>query len=146
MFWHLTRLNWMTILSETCCELTATPSTGRIEQETGEGLQSTLVTLYSRRNDSRRNDFPERTLEMISIEVGPKGAGPFLVVAWYRPPAKPVETFTKLEKNLDFFDRENKEILILGDTNCDFLKVSSPEMDSNLAGNSLDMSNIYDLF
>ena len=81
-----------------------------------------------------------------SIEVEPKGARPFLVVAWYRPPAEPVETFTKLEKNLDFFDRENKEIPILGDTNCDLLKVSSPEMDSNLAGNSLHMSNIYDLF
>ena len=64
---------------------------------------------------------------MISIEVEPKGARPFLVVAWYRPPAEPVETFTKLEKNLDFFDRENKEILILGDTNCDLLKVNSPD-------------------
>ena len=71
---------------------------------------------------------------------------PFLVVAWYPPPTEHVEAFTKLEKNLNFFDRENKEILILGDTNCDFLKETSQEMDFNLAGNSLHMSNIYDLF
>ena len=95
---------------------------------------------------SRRNDFPERALEIISIEAQPKGVRPFLVVAWYRPPTEPVEIFTKLEKNLDFFGRENKEILILGDTNCDLLKETSPEMDFNLSGNSLHMSNIYDLF
>ena len=79
---------------------------------------------------------------MISIE----GARPFVVVAWYRPSTEPVETFTKLENNVDFFDRENKEILIVGDTNCDLLSVTSAEMDSNLAGNSLHMRNIYNLF
>ena len=46
---------------------------------------------------------------------------------------------------MDFFDRENKEILIKGDTNCDLLKVTSAEMDSNLVGNSLHMRNIYSL-
>ena len=66
-------------------------------------------------------------LEMISVEVEPKGAGPFVVVAWYRPPTEPVETFMKLANNIDFFDRENKEIIILGDTNCDLLKVTSAE-------------------
>ena len=38
----------------------------------------------------------------------PKGARPFLVVAWYRPPAEPVETFTKLEKNLDLESIEQR--------------------------------------
>ena len=47
---------------------------------------------------------------------------------------------------MDFFDRENKEILIVGDTNCDLLKVTSTEMDSNLVGNSMHMRNIYSLF
>ena len=69
-----------------------------------------------------------------------------MVLAWYRPPSEPVETFTKLEKNIDFFNRENKEILIVGDTNCDLLKVTSAEMDSNLVGNSMHMRNIYSLF
>ena len=97
--------------------------------------------------DQRKSlDFPERALEMISIEVEPKGARPFLVVSWYRPPTEPVETFTKLEMNMDFFDRENKEILILDDTNCDLLKVTSAEIDSSLSGNSLHMRNIYNLF
>ena len=58
---------------------------------------------------SRRNDFPERTLEVISIEVEPKGARPFFVVAWYHPPTEPVETFTKLEKNLEFSSVRTKK-------------------------------------
>ena len=95
---------------------------------------------------SRRNDFPERALEMISIEVEPRGARPFVGLAWYRPPSEPIETFTKLEKNMDFFDGENKEILIVGDTNCDLLKVTSTEMDSNLVGNAMHRRNIYSLF
>ena len=94
---------------------------------------------------SRRNDFPERALEMISIEVEPKEARPFVIVAWYCPPTEPVETFTKIAK-MDFFDRENNEILLVGDTNCDPLRVTSAEVDSNLAGNSLHMRNIYNLF
>ena len=109
----------------------------------GEGV---AVYVSDSLRHSCRNDFPERALEMISIEVEPKGARPFVVVAWYRPPTEPVETFIKIEKNMDFFDRENKEILIVGGTNCDLLKVTSAGMDSNLAGNSLHMRNIYSLF
>ena len=97
-------------------------------------------------NHLRRNDFPERALETISIEVEPRGARPFVVLAWYCPPSEPIETFTKLEKNVDVFDRENKEILIVGDTNCYLLKVTSTEMESNLTGNSMHMRNIYSLF
>ena len=50
--------HWMPV---TCCELTVAPATGRIEQETGEGLQFTSVTL----KHSRRNDFPEKALDPV---------------------------------------------------------------------------------
>ena len=44
-----------------------------------------------------------------------------MVIAWYRPPSDPVATFEKLEHVLQFFERENKEIILLGDRNCDLL-------------------------
>ena len=44
---------------------------------------------------SRWKDFYERTLEMMSIEVEPRWARSFFVVAWYRPPAEPVDETQK---------------------------------------------------
>ena len=67
----------------------------------------------------RRRDIPEEGLEFISIEVKPTNALPFLVAAWYRTPSDPIESFTKLEGIFEFFDHENKETILLGDTNCD---------------------------
>ena len=67
----------------------------------------------------RRNDLPEGGLEIICLEIEPTRARPFYVVAWYRPPSDPVQTFTKLERNLEFLDRDNNEIILAGDTNSD---------------------------
>ena len=55
------------------------------------------------------------------MEVKPVKASPFMVIASYRPPSDPVATLEKLEQVLQFFERENKEIILLGDTNCDLL-------------------------
>ena len=52
---------------------------------------------------------------------------PFLIVAWYRPPSDPPDSFKKLQGNLKCFEQVNKEIIVLGDTNCDMsLSESSP--------------------
>ena len=67
-----------------------------------------------------RQDFPNKSLEIICIEVEPPHSNPFIVIAWYRPPSEPNSCFDSLQENLSFFDREGKEIIILGDTNCDF--------------------------
>ena len=64
------------------------------------------------------------------------------VVAWYRPPSDPVETFSKLEQILSFLDKEEKEVILLGDTNCDFTVKEGIAMDSN----SKHLTNIYELF
>ena len=58
---------------------------------------------------------------------------PFLVVAWYRSPSDPVDSFDKLEKALAFFDKEGKESILLGDTNCDLAKKSSDQTLDNSA-------------
>ena len=43
-----------------------------------------------------------------------------LVIKWYRPPSDPIISFDLLEKVLSSLDSEEKEIILIGDTNCDF--------------------------
>ena len=68
-------------------------------------------------NHHTRNDIPENGLQLIVIEIELTGAKPFCVVAWYRPPSNTVHTFTKIERNLELLDSDNKEIIVKGDTN-----------------------------
>ena len=83
--------------------------------------------------------------EFICIEIEPIKARPFLIFAWYRPPSARIESFKKLEGNLEYFDRENKEMIILGDTNCDFSSKVADEYSSSL-NNTAHLAEIYDLF
>ena len=86
-------------------------------------------------------------MEFIGIEVEPTKAQPFIVAAWYRPPSNPIQSFTKLEGNLEFYDRENMEIVFLGDTNCDmYLLENSPENTKNHVKAAVPMASIYDTF
>ena len=80
------------------------------------------VALYVR-NTVRfepREDLPNKSLELICIEVEPPNSNPFVVIAWHRPPSEPNSCFDSLHENLSLLDGEGKEIIILGDTNCDF--------------------------
>ena len=70
--------------------------------------------------------------------VGDMKATPY----WYRPPSNPVESFSKLELILSFLDKEEKEVILLGDTNCDFTVKEGIVMDSN----AKHLTNIYELF
>ena len=67
---------------------------------------------------------------------------PFLLVAWYRPPGRPVDTFVKMEKVLTFLDKEDKEIIFLGDTNCDLTKRADRPIDND----SRHLDSLYELF
>ena len=58
-------------------------------------------------------------LELVCIEIKPVRAAPFFVMAWYRPP-NVSDGFDHMEECLQFLDREDKETILLGDTNCDF--------------------------
>ena len=80
------------------------------------------VAVYVRNllKHNRRTDIPDKSLELVCIEIEPIRARPFLIFAWYRPPSALIESFKKLEGNLELFDRENKGMIIMGDTNCDF--------------------------
>ena len=90
-----------------------------------------------------RSDVPTDDLELICIEVEPPKSKSFLVLAWYRPPSGPVGTFNKLEKVLSFLDKEGKEMILLGDTNCDL----TPKQDEQPIDNdSKHMLDLYELF
>ena len=56
-----------------------------------------------------RDDILADMLEIMCIEIEPLKSKPFLVIAWYRPPSEPVGSFDKLEKVLDYLDREGND-------------------------------------
>ena len=90
-----------------------------------------------------RLDIPTDNLELICIEVEPPKSKSFLVLAWYRPPSDPVGSFSKLEKVLSFLDKEGKEIILLGDTNCD---LTPKQAEQPIDNNSRHMLDLYELF
>ena len=96
-----------------------------------------------------RDDIPKSSLEALCIELKPVRSSPFVMLAWYRPPDVSNEVFNDLEKTLQFLDKEGKEIIFLGDTNCVILpNYSSSQLskDINLPSHSNRVLQIYNLF
>ena len=95
-----------------------------------------------------REDLPKSNLELVCIEIKPVRAAPFFVIAWYRPP-NVSDRFDHMEECLQFLDREDKETILLGDTNCDVLPKYSREGDTNpndLQAHSLRLLELCNLF
>ena len=90
-----------------------------------------------------RVDLPSEGLELLCVEISTLKSKPFLVVAWYRPPSDPVDSFNKLENALAFLEKESKEIILLGDTNCDLAK---KPIDQTPENNAKHISSLYELF
>ena len=90
-----------------------------------------------------RSDVPVDDLEITCIEVEPPKSKSFLVLAWYRPPSDPGASFDKLEKVLSFLDKEGKEIILLGDTNC---YLTPKQAEQPIDNNSKHMLDLYELF
>ena len=77
------------------------------------------------------------------MEIKPPKSRPYIVIVWYRPPSDPVDSFNKLETNLSYLDREGKQIILLGDTNCDFTSIPKGQLSDN---NAKHLRSIYNLF
>ena len=60
-------------------------------------------------------------LEILTVEIKKPKSRPFLLTTWYRPPDSKVEIFDKFESYLLKLDEEDKESMIVGDTNCNLL-------------------------
>ena len=97
---------------------------------------------------SIRNDFPESSLETLCLVVKSVLVAIFLIFAWYRPPNSCGDIFRQLEESMQVLDRENNEIILLGDTNCDILPnyLEGDSLNNNLPTHSLRILEFYDLF
>ena len=60
-------------------------------------------------------------LEVVTLQTTNSKFKPFIVTSIYRPPGKPVSYFNDTEALLASLDSDNKEAIIMEDTNCDFL-------------------------
>ena len=75
-------------------------------------------------------------LELISLEIKPKCAKSFILIAWYRPPKHDISSIHKIKDVCQALDIRQKEIIILGDTNCDDL----PDKDKNTVIKNLSIT------
>ena len=83
------------------------------------------------------------SLEAQCIEVKPVKAKSFFVVTWYRPPSDHVDTFDRLDPFFRVLDAEDKEIIILGDTNCN---VGASQDDHDIPPCTKRIMEFYDTF
>ena len=83
------------------------------------------VAIYVNRNGSFtykvRNDLMPTDLEMIILEITQPKCKPFLIISWYRPPGTHMDLFEKINHVLENVECTDKEVMIVGDTNCDLL-------------------------
>ena len=73
---------------------------------------------------NRQDLLSHEDLEILTVEIKKPKSKPFLVTTWYRPPDSKVEIFDKFESELLKLDQEDKESIIMGDTNCNLLSQS----------------------
>ena len=90
-----------------------------------------------------RNDIPGESIELLCIEIQRLKCKPFLFPPWYRPPNDPVCTFHKFERVLSYLDKGNKEIILMGDINCDLSQECGRSPSDS---NARHLLNLYQLF
>ena len=87
-------------------------------------------------------------MEILCAQVTTPRATPFIILSWYRPPDAPFNTFDKLEEVLRSFETEGKEIMLLGDTKCDFSvkNESINESKSHVPSHIKRLKDLYQSF
>ena len=88
-----------------------------------------------------RKDLLQDTLELLCIEVRKPKSKPVLISTWYRPPSAKIELFQKFENFLKLIDNEDKDIIITGDLNCNFIEHNQNKATSKL----IDIIDIFQL-
>ena len=90
-----------------------------------------------------RYDLMIDNLETITVEIQKPKAKPFLINTWYRPPNSSLEVFDSYEDIVKNMDIEDKEMVLVGDFNCDWSLESS---NSNPQKTRLvDIANLFQL-
>ena len=72
-----------------------------------------------------RSDLMPDNSEVVTLQIADSKFKPLIVASIYRPPGKLVSYFNDMEALLASLDSDNKEAIIMGDTNCDFLDSSN---------------------
>ena len=80
-----------------------------------------------------RSDLMPDNLEVVTLQIANSKFKPFIVTSIYRPPGKPVSYFNDMEALLASLDSDNKEAIIMGDTNCNFLDSSNNDTKNVLS-------------
>ena len=85
------------------------------------------VALYCRDNLTviNRTDLVPVELEAVCLEVIKPKFKPILIVSVYRPPNTSIELFEKNEILFQNVENDRKEVIIVGDLNCDLISVSN---------------------
>ena len=81
-------------------------------------------------------------LETICIEVKPNCSKPSFVLAWYRPSKYETETLTEIETLPKAVESEKKEIILIGDLNCNDFPVEDKNM---MIKNLRDLYRVYQM-
>ena len=74
-------------------------------------------------NHEHRIDIKTSNAELLCIHVKQKCSKLFIVMAWYRPPKCDYQTIYETETLLKSLDAEDKEIIPIGDVNCNDLDI-----------------------
>ena len=91
-------------------------------------------------NVALRNNLIPEDLEAICVEVMQAKSKPILIATVYRPPNTSMDIFEKIGTLMQNLDQENKEVIILGDFNCDLLRSSTT---SNHTRKFLDLIEVF---
>ena len=73
---------------------------------------------------SNREDMVPSRLEMVCAEINRPHSKSLLVCTWYRPPDSDMNLFNECEIFFHRCDTESRELILVGDLNCDVSKVS----------------------
>ena len=88
-----------------------------------------------------RNDLVPDRLEILCAEINRPFSKSLFVCTWYRPPNSDMNLFNECDVFLQKCESENKELIVVGDINCDVMK--SPPDAHTLQFNLL--SSLYQL-
>ena len=89
-----------------------------------------------------RDDLISKDLEAICIELTLCMSWPILILTWYRPPDSNAKVFDlSVEEFLQKAEAEHKELIILGDLNCDLYTNTASSSTKKL----IELLNVYQL-
>ena len=74
-------------------------------------------------SDIDRNDLVPDRLETLCAEINRPFSKSLFVCTWYRPPNSDMNLFNECDVFLQKCDSENKELIVVGDINCDVMKL-----------------------